>query len=126
MGVASIPCRHISVHLRVCGDNSPYFGFLYLPGGSPPRVRRQCLRVRSNGGAGGSIRFTSACAETIWRLHAVEFCTSVHLRVCGDNQTGTLTATTADGSPPRVRRQYVGQVAGDPAARFTSACAETM
>ncbi len=51
-----------AVHLRVCGDNVIKFNRIRVTVGSPPRVRRQSVKVRLQAVDG---RFTSACAETI-------------------------------------------------------------
>ncbi len=112
-----------TVHLRVCGDNPLQTGQCRNSTGSPPRVRRQSShKVHSF----LSLRFTSACAETICPLSSLVDRSTVHLRVCGDNRKGVGQTLRLFGSPPRVRRQCIVVEFAEVITRFTSACAETI
>ena len=87
-------------HPRVCGEKLRKTAVSVRELGSPPRMRGKV-------GARGIFRFgpgitpayagkshaTVRCAESCWD----------HPRVCGEKRANRQTATTSEGSPPRMR-----------------------
>src|ERR1039457_1820695 len=74
----------------------------------------------------GQYRFTPARAGTMLSDLRILLAGPVHPRACGDNSSCLLSASTLDGSPPRVRGQYWNAPARLPDIRFTPARAGTM
>ena len=87
-------------HPRVCGENSAPRWIRYVYTGSSPRVRGK-QRPKTN--RLQNIGLIPACAgKTACRLSRLSR-TWAHPRVCGENETVTVTVVQPRGSSPRVR-----------------------
>ena len=112
--------RPLTVHPRVCGEQSSLSGEALNLVGSSPRVRGT---VQSLCSVISSPRFIPACAgnrrQSVWLRRAPP----VHPRVCGEQASFAASTSTSIGSSPRVR----GTVKGGPGlsrqTRFIPACA---
>ncbi len=110
----------MTVHPRVCGEQS---GPAPVPAtwyGSSPRVRGtvSCIVCIFP-----TFRFIPACAgnSTIQRRQATD--PAVHPRVCGEQQCAAIMRSRAVGSSPRVRGTVHDEPGWSPAVRFIPACA---
>jgi len=109
-----------AVHPRVCGEQP-----LFRPDGermvgSSPRVRGtgNCS-TRSPAGR----RFIPACAGNRSHAALTTSATSVHPRVCGEQETLLFPVVRKAGSSPRVRGTGTGSWITPPPERFIPACA---
>ena len=87
-------------HPRVCGEKAQMVLGLKNRWGSPPRVRGKAQMLPCRPVIEG---ITPACAGK----SVVEVCGRIrcrdHPRVCGEKSSGTSSASSGTGSPPRVR-----------------------
>ena len=84
----------------MCGENHIERLLIYVPVGSPPRVRgkpRDALETRVHAG------ITPACAGKTSCSPCVTNAFEDHPRVCGENRLKRLPTGSGTGSPPRVR-----------------------
>ena len=107
-------------HPRVCGEKNGGFCGSCFGAGSPPRVRGKGGAVRDSGAAVG---ITPACAGKRTRGSMELPMHRDHPRVCGEKHMNTLTASCAEGSPPRVRGKVCNPFSTNLNARITPACA---
>ena len=115
------PIRSARDHLRVCGADPDAPSGSTRTCGSPPRVRSRLVARDSRA---ARIGITSACAEQTAWAECGAVITWDHLRVCGADRTGVVSAPSMLGSPPRVRsRPHWGQLPAN-SRGITSACAE--
>ena len=110
----------ITVHPRVCGEQSyPKTRSAVFPGSSP-RVRGTVIRDRA---ARYHKRFIPACAGNRRYPKCTGGRTSVHPRVCGEQNSPTRVPAAYDGSSPRVRGTGITPDASRKISRFIPACA---
>ena len=88
------------VHPRVCGEQSRSSNACYACRGSSPRVRGTGVRYAS---ITNEIRFIPACAGNSLGYGRNARNRSVHPRVCGEQELGSLMSSALSGSSPRVR-----------------------
>ena len=110
----------ISVHPRVCGEQSESEAQYGSPSGSSPRVRgidipRFCFMPAG--------RFIPACAGNRFAVLFRSVFLPVHPRVCGEQETGTDFAIIGNGSSPRVRGTGSNVEWWQSDCRFIPACA---
>ncbi len=117
------PGPRAPVHPRVRGDDRHSRGQHQRCHGSPPRARgrsQQPTRWRT------PLRFTPACAGTIFSGYSPGASTSVHPRVRGDDKMHVGHTPSPYGSPPRARGRFAHSRAPWGLLRFTPACAGTI
>ena len=87
-------------HPRVCGEKLRMFltSRMYL--GSPPRVRG---KEYQSSGDWTTLRITPACAGKSYSQDVNEPQSQDHPRVCGEKFKILFSASSSEGSPPRVR-----------------------
>ncbi len=118
---AGVAARNRSaVHPRVCGEQPASGGVVVLFIGSSPRVRGTD-HDEEDVLIGG--RFIPACAGNSRPMHRPCPGTSVHPRVCGEQEAGKASSGTATGSSPRVRGTGGLLVMQGGQPRFIPACA---
>ena len=89
-------------HPRVCGDNANLASGHDVITGPSPRVRGQPGLIFPSG---DEFRTIPACAGTTLPLTPPSGQVPDHPRVCGDNDSVTMSIPTAPGPSPRVRGQ---------------------
>ena len=112
--------RWVTVHPRVCGEQSSVRVTPFKNGGSSPRVRGTGL-VAS--GQRLSIRFIPACAGNSLRASGTDRPAAVHPRVCGEQFILIAVRAVAFGSSPRVRGTVHNAAGRNGTNRFIPACA---
>ena len=98
--VSAFPAPQLSVHPRVCGEQSIIQSSSWPRYGSSPRVRG------TGGERGGGVvreRFIPACAGNSRILKRPYLRTAVHPRVCGEQAGFFNLHYSVPGSSPRVR-----------------------
>ena len=93
-------CYAVSVHPRVCGEQSRAIGQNYRMKGSSPRMRGTDLLQCS---LHPQIRFIPAYAGNSWRCIQFAKSSSVHPRVCGEQNLTSSVGLASRGSSPRMR-----------------------
>ena len=118
-GLSSWACS-LTVHPRVCGEQTTPTSTLMGNAGSSPRVRGTDDADKH---AHGKRRFIPACAgNSKWGA----FCstnTAVHPRVCGEQALSARFQISSNGSSPRVRGTGAAGLAETNRQRFIPACA---
>ena len=109
-----------AVHPRVCGELAYVARFNAHYGGSSPRVRGTRLRSPRRRRSG---RFIPACAGNSGHGPPQPCPRTVHPRVCGELQVGTINQPSTTGSSPRVRGTQTPSDKGECGWRFIPACA---
>ena len=110
----------ISVHPRVCGEQSFERALITSDGGSSPRVRG--TGSRSHNWAYGR-RFIPACAGNRAYSRMATPKVTVHPRVCGEQTPAAQGGSPKGGSSPRVRGTARPGSTHARARRFIPACA---
>ena len=116
------PCRRNkkTVHPRVCGEQLGRLPFLFAHAGSSPRVRGTDTGSRRTT---GRRRFIPACAgNRPYHAHTHAH-TSVHPRVCGEQELLMIRLDVETGSSPRVRGTAGRRDPRPSIVRFIPACA---
>ena len=90
----------VSVHPRVCGEQSVNTTVAACTAGSSPRVRGTGIRFAHRA---RSSRFIPACAGNRIPPARRSRSTAVHPRVCGEQKIAALASALGCGSSPRVR-----------------------
>ena len=91
---------HVTVHPRACGEHKPNKRFLYLRGGSSPRMRgTRWLRFRLH----ADHRFIPAHAGNTPRCRTSRRAVPVHPRACGEHSDAPNRGAPFVGSSPRMR-----------------------
>src|SRR5690606_26698208 len=109
-----------SDHPRVRGEHTRYAGDGGSSSGSPPRARGARAHRAHEGAAGG---ITPACAGSTTRRGWSRTRKSDHPRVRGEHACVVVTATSANGSPPRARGAPGPNRRNKVNLRITPACA---
>ena len=107
-------------HPRVCGEKAAYLRAVWVPKGSPPRVRGKVSHAVTAHLLPG---ITPACAG---KRAIVSYChkmTGDHPRVCGEKRGFAPVPRVTKGSPPRVRGKASGVSSFRWAVGITPACA---
>ena len=104
----------------MCGKNTVKIIVWQGQVGSPPRVREKPNSLWAGAGKGG---ITPACAGKTSLAIRSKSSGWDHPRVCGKNQSVTLSLSTFAGSPPRVREKLLKQSVLYLLLRITPACA---
>src|SRR5690606_26420594 len=113
-------CQRGSDHPRVRGEHTRYAGDGGSSSGSPPRARGARAHRAHEGAAGG---ITPACAGSTTRRGWSRTRKSDHPRVRGEHACVVVTATSANGSPPRARGAPGPNRRNKVNLRITPACA---
>ena len=109
-----------SVHPRVCGEQD-HEQLRYVQGdGSSPRVRGTVFLISVSHEV---CRFIPACAGNRPIFVLLWVFSSVHPRVCGEQQVRTVSGNEKGGSSPRVRGTAGRALNSASARRFIPACA---
>ena len=109
-----------SVHPRVCGEQAfPRFNSRRATGSSP-RVRGTACPIAE---AGATRRFIPACAGNSAVREICPSLSTVHPRVCGEQDSLGRYLFATDGSSPRVRGTALHALAHATNGRFIPACA---
>ena len=122
-GNSVFPCfcvSGISVHPRVCGEQSIFGALIVSLTGSSPRVRGT---VRGSPTRPAYLRFIPACAGNRSSVSLISLCTAVHPRVCGEQVWKNWSRVSRAGSSPRVRGTDFTMDQANTIARFIPACA---
>ena len=104
----------------MCGNYFSERVQLYLPQGSPPRVRELLMALQPSGDACG---ITPACAGITFFMVSSFFLPGDHPRVCGNYFPSVSSVHTSAGSPPRVRELPERRLDGLDGLGITPACA---
>ena len=110
----------MSVHPRVCGEQSSQRNLSGARTGSSPRVRGTAPPCRPSAARN---RFIPACAGNSQGRHYATSRASVHPRVCGEQERCAKRAGLDNGSSPRVRGTAHAGGPGHTQGRFIPACA---
>ncbi|RYP99500.1 hypothetical protein PG22506_1227 [Bifidobacterium pseudolongum subsp. globosum] len=105
-GQTSAPTRHFptcSDHPRACGANPWLEGTLAQVGGSSPRMRGKQAQAHELPRSGRIIPAHAGQTRAWWNARARG---SDHPRACGANIRRTMSATTPNGSSPRMRGKH--------------------
>ena len=92
-------------HPRVCGEKAAYLRAVWVPKGSPPRVRGKVSHAVTAHLLPG---ITPACAGKSRIVPGIPVRGWDHPRVCGEKLGRLWQAAHNTGSPPRVRGKGVG------------------
>ena len=107
-------------HPRVCGENRASIAWSASIWGSSPRVRGkhgEWMRAYMNVG------LIPACAGKTLALLRFHASSRAHPRVCGENVSGCVSASSVWGSSPRVRGKQTTPVESSHCAGLIPACA---
>jgi len=110
----------VTVHPRVCGEQSMSSSIFFLFFGSSPRVRGTVPLVQH---VVVTLRFIPACAGNRMKFLGYVVLVSVHPRVCGEQLLFLRATALTVGSSPRVRGTDSVSVVRAVDDRFIPACA---
>ncbi len=114
------PSGSLTVHPRVCGEQSLGSKIDQRLTGSSPRVRGTAADARRER---DWVRFIPACAGNSSVAYRTTSTIAVHPRVCGEQRPRRRLATVSRGSSPRVRGTAAVVPRRRPCFRFIPACA---
>ena len=110
----------VTVHPRVCGEQSSVVISVFCTIGSSPRVRGTAVSAPL---VTKGLRFIPACAGNRSQSRGLIMLLSVHPRVCGEQITVLCDEAPYYGSSPRVRGTVPTRLTQSKPRRFIPACA---